>query len=149
MTNTMEEIPYRLLSLLNPASTCSLPQVLIIHKYHLLQILSQICFQRIHPVAEDREIQFLLCPLNKRKWVDEQKAQLVLHRVASLPLNFSGPPPPSIFGENRVYHMRSSLESLLSLLLLCCLLFPFIALGSSNNGNSYHLIVAFYITGTF
>lgn len=49
----------------------------------------------------------------------------------------------SVYFGKTVCLTRSHLQSFLSLLLLYCLLVPFIALSSTNNGNSYYLIVAF------
>lgn len=115
----------------NPASACSLPQVLILHKYHSLQTLSvsRSAF-RIQLKAEDREIQFPLCSGRKEKngFMNTQH-KLNYTKCCLLIPDFSGTPPSSIFWENRVCLMTSTLESFLSSLLLCCLLFPFTTLG--------------------
>lgn len=112
----------RTLPLPSPASACSLPQVLITHKYHWLPAPSKdlppgnlACSRGrrnvVSSVSMEKEDRFL--NTGYRSYYN--KGSFVLP-------DFSGPPPSSVFWENRLCLIRCTLESFLSSLLLCSLL---------------------------
>lgn len=113
IVTSVEELPHRPLPVPDPASALFFPQVLISHKYHLLQTLSQGLLPE-NPTCSRRQRNILSSvTTEKRKWVYVYTAWVALYQV-SLPFpDFSGPPPSSVSGGNRVYPIGSSLESFL------------------------------------
>ena len=140
----VEDSRCRLLPLPNPASALSIPQALIIHKYHSLQTVSL-----SRSASRDSN-------LHQKAWnivssgPRGKKMVLWTHSISCTTCQSIAPISPDHLGSflssiiwEKKFVSSYLLESLCYSRLLCCLLFPFIALSSSNNGNSYHLIGAF------
>lgn len=98
------------------------PQVLIIHKYHWLPTptLSQ-GLPPGNPGCSRTQREFPLCAWRKKDSVPNMQPRFYYTVCCFLIPDFSGPPPSSVFWENSVCLIRSTLESFLSSVFLCCL----------------------------
>ena len=123
MTNSRgKKSPFRIFPLPNPASACFFPQVLIIHKYHWLPTPTP--SQGLppgNPGCSRTQREFPLCAWREKDSVPNTQHRFYYTVCCFLIPDFSGPPPSSVFWENSVCLIRSTLESFLSSVFLCCL----------------------------
>lgn len=121
-TPVEKKSPFRIFPLPNPASACFFPQVLIIHKYHWLPTPTP--SQGLppgNPGCRRTQREFPLCAWREKDSVPNTQHRFYYTVCCFLIPDFSGPPPSSVFWENSVCLIRSTVESFLSSVFLCCL----------------------------